>query len=195
MGWTKMINCITIKAGDFIREIKPPHRYYTVVNIYAGRGWFHLEPQLDEKQEAVLNRICCDAHSLTYDYEPVENPECGTADISDDYPSLVRNHPSKPVQNPSPYRFDLLPADAMLKIAALMAKGDAEHGRDNWKGIEASHHNGRSMAHMYEVRSLDPAINQREDHYTHAALRAIFALQMAIEEGRSDGKQVPVLRE
>jgi len=87
-------------------------------------------------------------------------------------------------QNPSPYRFDLLPADAMLKIAECMAKGDIEHGRDNWKKIEASVHHGRSMGHMFEAKSRDQATREREDHYTHTALRAIFALQMAIEEGK-----------
>lgn len=92
--------------------------------------------------------------------------------------------PEKPVQNPSPYRFDLLPADAMLKIAELMTTGDAEHGRDNWKKVMSSEHEGRSIGHMYESMSAKPEVRKREDHYTHAALRAIFALQMAIEEGK-----------
>jgi len=190
-----MIDPKTLKVGDFIRLIYPPGTCYTVIKVPPpGQDWYYLEPHMDDMRMAIFGRVVRDEYSIAQDYELISKPE-PAEDISGNYPSLVRNHPNKPVQNPSPYRFDLLPADAMLKIAALMAKGDAEHGRDNWKGIEASHHNGRSMAHMYEVRSLDPAINQREDHYTHAALRAIFALQMAIEEGRSDGKQVPVLRE
>lgn len=163
-----MIDPKTIKVGDFIRLIYLGRTCYTVVNILGDREWFCLEPHMDSKEQSISNSVCRDAYALVHDYELVSKPE----------PS------SKPVQNPSPYRFDLLPADAMLKIAECMAKGDIEHGRDNWKNIEASVHHGRAMGHMFEAKARDQSTREREDHYTHTALRAIFALQMAIEEGK-----------
>lgn len=164
-----MIDIKTLKAGDWVREIYPSplSREYTVVAILDNE-WVCLEPQMDRKEQSVLNRVTRDKYSIVQDYEITSKPE----------------QPTKPVQNPSPYRFDLLPADAMLKIAECMAKGDIEHGRDNWKNIEASVHHGRSMAHMFEAKARDQSTREREDHYTHTALRAIFALQMAIEEGK-----------
>lgn len=84
-------------------------------------------------------------------------------------------------QNPSPYRFDLIPPKAMLRIAEIIAKGDIEHGRYNWKKIPADVHHGRSEAHMTLARIGDTS----EDHYGHAAVRAIFALSQAIDEGKA----------
>lgn len=84
-------------------------------------------------------------------------------------------------QDPSPYRFDLIPAKAMLRIAEIIAYGDKKHGRYNWKKIPADVHHGRSEAHMLKARIGDTS----EDNYGHAAVRAIFALSQAIDEGKA----------
>jgi hypothetical protein len=173
-----MIDIETLKVGDYIREIRPPHRHYTVVAL-GHNSWATIEPHMDPPANPVLYRIGRDIYAIIHDYEPAGKPECPD-DISDDYPSLVRNHPNKAVQNPSPFRFDLIPAEAMLHIAKVIADGDVTHGRYNWKKIDALEHHGRAEAHITLARAND----KDEDHWGHAAVRAIFALQMAIEEGK-----------
>ena len=174
-----MIDIKTLRVGDCIREMNGQRRHYTVTDIKRPM-WATLEEQTDKVPSGHKVILTRDLYAIIHDYEPAGKTECPD-DISDEHPSLVRNHPNKAVQNPSPFRFDLIPAEAMLHIAKVIADGDVTHGRYNWKKIEASEHHGRAEAHI----NLAKANDKDEDHWGHAAVRAIFALQMAIEEGKA----------
>jgi len=169
----------TLKVGDYIREINLPYRHYTVVAIDRD-GWATIEPHMDFPANPVLHRVVRDISAVIHDYEAAGKPDC-QGDISDDYPSLVRNHPNKAVQNPSPFRFDLMPAEAMLHIAKVIADGDVTHGRYNWKKIDSLEHHGRAEAHITLARAND----KDEDHWGHAAVRAALPQVTAdVQAGR-----------
>lgn len=82
------------------------------------------------------------------------------------------------LQSISPYRLDLVPAEAILKVAAVLARGEVRHppvdGNPSWYRIDLHEHLNRVLVHVMAYLKGDTS----DDHLANAATRALFALQV-----------------
>jgi hypothetical protein len=78
-------------------------------------------------------------------------------------------------QSVLPYRCDLLPAVAVLRVARVLAEGAAKYGPDNWRQIPAGDHLNHGLTHLLALQAGD----QSDAHLAHAACRLLFALELA----------------
>lgn len=97
--------------------------------------------------------------------------------VGKDAPLEVNKHGGK--QSRCLYRADLLPAHALLAIAAVMKKGCEKYGEDNWHNITAAENINHAMIHLLALRAGDTS----DDHLEHAATRILFALDQ-VRSGR-----------
>jgi hypothetical protein len=74
-------------------------------------------------------------------------------------------------QSDEPYRFDLMDAETMLRVAQVLHEGAAKYGENNWRLIDAEDHINHAILHFYKWMVGD----RSEDHLTHATCRAMFA--------------------
>lgn len=77
-----------------------------------------------------------------------------------------------------PTRFDLIDARALFKIAEVLNEGAEKYGEGNWKLISIEDHLNHLIMHAYAYLSGD----RSDDHLSHAACRAIFALGCELED-------------
>lgn len=77
-------------------------------------------------------------------------------------------------QSRVPYRCDLLPARAVLDVAAVLSVGAEKYGPDNWRQITVNEHVNHALAHLFARQAGDDA----DDHLAHAACRLLMALEM-----------------
>lgn len=77
-------------------------------------------------------------------------------------------------------RFDLIPPESMKLIAQCLGVGAHRHGEENWRNIPISDHINHAFNHLNEFRlgATD------EPHIVNAAVRTIFALSLAVAEGK-----------
>jgi len=75
-------------------------------------------------------------------------------------------------QSATIYRCDLFDASAMLGISAVLHKGAEKYGEDNWRNLSVEENLNHLLMHVYAYLSGDNS----DDHLSHAACRAIFAL-------------------
>ena len=82
-------------------------------------------------------------------------------------------------QHHRPYRMQAIPAKAILEVGKVRDKAYHEHGYpdDNYKGIDIKENVGRAIMHLYAWLSGD----RSNDHLSHAATRALFALEQELE--------------
>ncbi len=97
--------------------------------------------------------------------------------VGKDAPTTTNEHGGK--QSDSPYRADLLPAHALLAIAAVMKGGADKYGADNWHKIPAEENVNHALVHLFARRAGDTS----DDHLEHAATRLLFALDQ-VRSGR-----------
>lgn len=97
--------------------------------------------------------------------------------VGKDAPLEVNAHGGK--QARCLYRADLLPAHALLAIAAVMKVGCEKYGEDNWHSITAAENINHAMIHLLALRAGDTT----DDHLEHAATRILFALDQ-VRSGR-----------
>lgn len=76
-------------------------------------------------------------------------------------------------QSASKYRADLLPAMAVLNIAAILDAGARKYGVDNWRKIDRADHINHAMVHLLAHIAGDTS----DDHLGHAACRVLFAME------------------
>ena len=91
--------------------------------------------------------------------------------VGKDAPTKVAENGAK--QSDSPYRTDLLPAQALLSIAAVLKGGADKYGPNNWRKIPLVDHINHAMTHLYALLAGDTS----DDHLSHAATRMLFALE------------------
>jgi hypothetical protein len=96
-------------------------------------------------------------------------------DMGPDAPTVENDAGGK--QSALPYRFDLLDARAMFRVAEIHAYGAQKYGENNWRKIGTRDHVNHAIAHMYAYLLGD----RSDDHLGHALCRAMFAV--AMEDG------------
>ena len=74
-----------------------------------------------------------------------------------------------------PYRFDLVPPLALMDIAQVLHEGAAKYGVDNWRGIDIDAHLNHLQMHVVAYQAGDAT----DEHLSHAATRAMFALELS----------------
>lgn len=89
--------------------------------------------------------------------------------VGPDAPPTVNERGGK--QSYSPYRFDLLDAKAMLRLAAIAGRGAEKYGVDNWRKLSINDNINRALVHLYAYLAGD----QQDDHLAHALCRVLFA--------------------
>jgi hypothetical protein len=94
-------------------------------------------------------------------------------------------------QSHIPVRFDLIDAKAMFEVAAVLHEGAEKYGADNWRLIDIEDHLNHLLTHVYAYLAGD----RSDDHLSHAACRAIFALadKLEREHGVDDWVAEPLL--
>lgn len=73
-------------------------------------------------------------------------------------------------------RFDLLPALAVKEVAKVLATGADKYGEDNWKGLSIDEINNHTYNHLLGYQQ-----NANTEDLSHAACRALMALQLHLE--------------
>ena len=71
-------------------------------------------------------------------------------------------------------RFDLIPPEAMFKIAEILHEGAQKYGEENWRGLNYRTNLNHALQHIYGHLAGD----KTEDHLAHAACRILFALAL-----------------
>ena len=70
-----------------------------------------------------------------------------------------------------PMRADLIPSDALLDVAEVLAAGAEKYGANNWKLISNEDHVNHALVHIYRYQMGDTS----EHHLAHALCRLLFA--------------------
>jgi hypothetical protein len=104
--------------------------------------------------------------------------------LSPDVP-IVTNEKGA-MQSATPYRFDLLDAKSMFKLAEVLAYGATRYAPDNWRGISASDHYNHLMQHLFAWKAGDT----QDDHLGHALCRAMMLC--AVAEAEKEPTESPV---
>jgi len=74
--------------------------------------------------------------------------------------------------SPVSYRFDLIPAEVLMKVAEVMAEGIATgHKDDGWKEVDINDLLNHAMGHV--VKFMMGKVD--EDHLSHAIVRLMMA--------------------
>ncbi len=76
-----------------------------------------------------------------------------------------------------PYRCDLVDAPALFQLAAVLAKGAAKYGEDNWRGIPVELQINHALQHLYAFLAGDTS----DDHLGHAFCRCMMALAVKLQ--------------
>lgn len=69
-------------------------------------------------------------------------------------------------------RYDLLPPEAMRRLARVLAYGARKYSDNNWHGIPTKSHLNHLIRHVIEYMSGDTS----EDHLGHVLCRAAMAV-------------------
>lgn len=97
--------------------------------------------------------------------------------IGPDAPTVVNKQGGR--QSENPYRFDLIDAKAMFRLAGIVGYGARKHGENNWRLLPQSDHVNRAIGHLYAYLGGD----KQDDHLAHALCRVMFAVAQDTEEG------------
>lgn len=97
------------------------------------------------------------------------------------FPTIEGVGPDAPVvtnaqggkQSDSPYRCDLLPPEAVLKVARVLKHGADKYGPNNWRKLSENDHLNHAIAHIFARLAGDT----QDDHLEHAACRLLMALE------------------
>ena len=86
-------------------------------------------------------------------------------------------------QSDIPYRFDLVDANALAAIAAVLKQGADKYGAGNWRALEIEAHLNHLIMHAYAYLAGDTS----DDHLSHIGCRALFALGVHLAGGVGGG--------
>lgn len=108
--------------------------------------------------------------------KPYQVVDAVVAGVGPDAPVVVNESGGK--QSASPYRMDLIDPKAILEISKVLSEGAEKYGEDNWKQISVKDHLNHLLVHIYAYLAGDKS----DEHLSHSACRAIFALATSKEE-------------
>lgn len=74
-------------------------------------------------------------------------------------------------------RYDLIPADALRAVAALLGRAVQRYGKDNWRLLGVEDNLNHAVRHIY----LHLEGRTDENHLINAACRTLFALSLELE--------------
>ena len=94
--------------------------------------------------------------------------------VSPDAPISVNEQGGK--QSLSPYRVDLMPPVALLKVAEVLAIGAKRYAPNNWRKIPVEDHLNHMLVHAFAMLAGD----ESDDHVGHMACRAMMAAEIAL---------------
>jgi len=99
----------------------------------------------------------------------------------------VRENSSGGAQSDIPYRLDLVPARALLKVAECLKEGVEKYGEWNWLKVSVPEHLNHGIMHGYAHLGGDRSEGS-VGHLVRQSCRALFALEVALrEEEESEG--------
>ena len=81
--------------------------------------------------------------------------------------------PKKPLANPIPEDFSLVPWAAVRIVAEVMTDALKDHDRDGWRKLPRREHASRAARHLALY-----FVNGQEEELRHAACRALMALEV-----------------
>ena len=81
-------------------------------------------------------------------------------------------------QSDIPVRFDLIDANAMFAMAAVLDQGAKKYGEDNWRLIPVKDHLNHLLMHTFAYLAGD----ETDEHLSHILCRATFALGVTLQE-------------
>lgn len=90
--------------------------------------------------------------------------------VGPDTPTRVSENGAK--QSDIPYRFDLIDGNALAVIAKVLKTGAEKYGENVWRLMTIEEQLNHMIAHAYAYLSGD----RSDDHLSHVACRALFAL-------------------
>lgn len=128
----------------------------------------HCECQNDPMDHCMGCGKCnshCECVQILESQEPV------IPGVGPDAPTTENEQGGK--QSDSPYRCDLLPSTALLKIANVLKQGAKKYGENNWRRITQKEHLNHAITHLLAFMAGD----RQDDHVSHAACRALFAME------------------
>jgi hypothetical protein len=79
---------------------------------------------------------------------------------------------AKPLANPVPERFDLVPWEAVRIVAATLTKGLEDHDEGGWRKLPRREHVGRALRHLALY-----LVDGDEEELRHGATRALMAVE------------------
>lgn len=88
-------------------------------------------------------------------------------------------------QSDSPYRMDLVPAQAIFTVANILKTGAEKYGENNWRKITVEDHLNHALVHAYAYLAGDST----DDHLGHFACRALMALEQLCTGYRGCGSK------
>ncbi len=71
-------------------------------------------------------------------------------------------------------RYDMVPGEAIQRIAGVFAEGAQRYARNNWRRIAYEDHVDHALQHLAKLIADD----RSEDHLGHAATRLLMAIAM-----------------
>ena len=74
-------------------------------------------------------------------------------------------------------RYDLIPGEALERVAVVLEDNLESHGEDNWRLIDRQEQLNHAIAHIYEYLHGNGAY-----HLTHALCRLLFACSTLEED-------------
>jgi hypothetical protein len=91
--------------------------------------------------------------------------------VGPDAPTITNAAGGK--QSATPYRCDLVPPAAYLRVAAILAEGARKYGDENWRNISFRDHINHALSHVAAYLAAD----RSDDHIGHAMCRMMFAFE------------------
>lgn len=86
-------------------------------------------------------------------------------------------------QSKIPYRSDLFPARAFLKVSQVLEQGAKKYGDKNWLPIPVHEHLNHVLTHLMAYLADDT----QDEHLEHAACRIMMALERQEMDYRDNG--------
>ena len=84
-------------------------------------------------------------------------------------------------QSKSPFRFDLIPPEAMFKLAEVLAYGAERYTPNNWRLIPRHKHLNHALVHAFAYMAGDTT----DEHFEHFLCRVVMAASVKEQEGHS----------
>lgn len=78
-------------------------------------------------------------------------------------------------QSDIPVRFDLIPPESMLALAATFARGAVKYKPNNWRWIAREEHLNHAMNHIMLYLAGDVSEGELVNHLNHAMCRLVMA--------------------